>query len=139
MTPLTRRRFLTLAGSAIAGGAWLAPGRARAADGPRVVRVADGRAWSGPGWSDANLDAAVLQEMIAQPHHQGRKASLLMTLGDCYRKQGRLDAALQAYRTAISIGVSAQEEKTLKNKIEDCLQTSEKKSEADKGIRKPTP
>jgi len=59
-----RRFFLKIMGLLAALGV-ARPGRAQGAK-SLVVTVTDGRAWRGPGWADADLDPAVLKEMIAR-------------------------------------------------------------------------
>jgi len=60
------RGLVGAAGGSIAG-AWLRVGRARADNGrSRVVVVTDGRIWSGPGWTNADLDADLLRSALAQ-------------------------------------------------------------------------
>ena len=66
MIGFPRRTFLkSLAIAATGAGGLLRPGPARGqAPRPRVVTVIDGRAWTGAGWGDADLDAATVRAML---------------------------------------------------------------------------
>ena len=55
-------RFTTTTCGVVASGVV----RAAPAQGSQLVLVQDGRAWSGPGWSDQDLDPTVLDQMLRQ-------------------------------------------------------------------------
>jgi len=51
----------------------------------------------------------LLERLVADPEHVGRKAELLHTLGDLWRRQGDCTLATAAYREASQLGLAANQ------------------------------
>lgn len=89
-----RRCFLKFMGLIAALGA-ARPGRAQGAK-SRVVTVTDGQAWKGAGWTNADLDQALVGEMIAralveltdQPDASSALAALIPQVADSSQRYG---------------------------------------------------
>jgi uncharacterized protein (DUF362 family) len=89
-----RRCFLKIMGLLAALGV-TRPGRAEGAQ-SRVVTVTDGQAWQGAGWADADLDPAVVKDMIVralseltdQPDASAALTALIPQIADPNQRYG---------------------------------------------------